>query len=87
MISILNELTLEIGDAITEEEVTLWLVSYSGKPSLTWQEQASAFVIALSEWCLTQGWELYSGADPYQEKSLRVFGGDGFSLPDPEPGR
>lgn len=87
MISILNELTLEIGDATSEEEVTLWLVNYGEQPSRHRQRRTRAFIDAFSRWCLSQGWLLETGDDPYLEQSLRIFGGDGFSLPEPESGR
>ena len=87
MISILNELTLEIGDAITcEEEVTLWLVNYGKRalPQPGCEQAREPFSIALGRVVsLTQGWLNWRrGDDPYQEQSLRIFGGDGFSLPE-----
>lgn len=70
MISILNELTLEIGDAATEEEVTLWLVNYGEQPSRTTIKRTHTFIEALARWCLTQGWLLETGC------------GDSFALPE-----
>ena len=82
MIQVHNELNVDLGD--DGDSLSFWLVTYGPPPCPAALQKADAFIHALALWCLSEGWELECGDDPYQEKSLRIFDG-GFSSPDEKP--
>lgn len=79
MISILNEVTIDLG-TMDEQSITLWLVSYGPRPAQDTPDYWPMVVEALRSFCARQGWLLETGDDPYREKSLAVFAG-GFGWP------
>jgi len=83
MITIHNEVTIELGD-VHEQTLTLWLVTYGTPQDINERpDYWPMFVEALSHFCARKGWLMETGEDPYREKSLSVFA-EGFSWPPDE---
>lgn len=91
MITIHKEITIDLGTA-DEACLTFWGVSYGPPPNANRDADTGAdmpdywpvVLEALRRFCAHQGWLLECGDDPYQERSLALFG-EGFFWPPEMP--